>query len=942
MSEMNDFEIKEMLEDFVNDPRRDEKLKRIEERLEDCDHEIEEVDEPAEVELSAGEYLISYVKSRYSRKVYCEKRTWSQCLAALEYYGEMWDQKDGPGVVPAIFGNGPDQKKKVGGKDNPNYGDLDTWRQKHCAVDVRWILLDIEDYPINDDGTACCGKDIKAWYQEKFGQTKGVVWNSFNHGVEYDRDGDRKWRPGEPRMRVMIPLAEPMSVEEYEVFFDLLCDHLDGAVDGGTRDVTRISYAPRKRSPRMRSDVERFFIEMAGTPFGLDDVDFREWGAEFKTLDAILRNERKEEKKRERRRQKKVKKVKKAGITIPSVDDSAVCEKAKEWLERAIEKIKDARAGERNHTVCQQSYWIGTLVGAGMLDWNDAEQALKSAAAIVLPQERCDRGEVERAVIGGMEAGARNPFDTTNLIGTVDVGDGTTEDGEAYFLEGDEEEICRRILQEVEDERGHPLAVDNEQRWIWDNMMKVWYPVEDKERFRLRRVVLGWNRSPIVQNGGEKIGKLRIKQKDAEHYIETAPAYGSVEYAVDFFDDAWPSISCYNEDGSDRVVIAYNEDKKSVEIVADEKKAAQIKPRVESERRLTLNEDKEPTRFLQCLRDVWQLEDDVDQMIQSFQEWVGVTLLGLGPQYETAVVMPGDGDNGKSTILRVIRDMIDEDYVTEVPVQDWNDQNSRWKKTALIGSVINIVEELPERKIFESENFKRVVEGQKMQFERKGEKVFWACPKAGHICAANNLPYTSDRSHGFWKRWMVFPFRYTFSESEIDSSIREKLAAEYDEIFSWFIKGAIRLVKRGVGRTHLIHPEPSHEAKEEWQTSCDPVRQWIDEETVECNAKEGMRPSEAFEHFKEWSERNRSGERLKSQTFYDRIKCLGLKADKRVWCSDVGNSVRKFRIRRKTPKEKRSGLSLLDGRDQDRRDEENEKGEAVEFEDLIEGMDIDP
>lgn len=937
MSEKKEIEVNQLLEDYINDPRREQKLKVIEEKFEKCDHEIEEVDDPAEVELAAGEYLISYVTSRYSRKVHCEKRSWTQCLAALEYYGEIWGEKDGPGVVPAVFGKGPDKKTRVGGKENPDYGKMDTWRQKHCAVDVRWILLDIEDHPLNEDGKSCSEEDIEVWFRTKFGQTKGVVWNSFNHGVEYNAKGDRKWKPGEPRMRVMIPLAAPMSVQEYEIFFELLCDHLDGAVDEGTRDVTRISYAPRKRSPRMRSDVDRFFIEMPGNPFDPADIDFREWGAEFKTLDAVLRNERKKVEEKKQRRQKKIKNLKEAGIKVPSADDAEVCQKALEWLEKAVEKIKGARSGNRNHTVCQQSYWIGTLVGAGMLKWNDAERALKAAAAIVLPQERCEQGEVERAVIGGMEAGARNPYDITNLVGTVDVGDGTTEEGEAYFLEGDEEEICRRILKVVEDERGQPLAVDNLQRWIWDGTMKVWRPVEDKERFRLRRDVLGWNRAPLVQNNGEKIGRLRIRHKDAEHYIETTPAYGSIEYGVDFFGDAWPSISCYNSDGSGRVVIAYNEDVKGLEIRAGDDVAVQVKPRVESERCLDLGGDK-PTRFLQCLHEVWQLENDVDQMIRSFQEWVGVTLLGLGPKYETAVVMPGDGDNGKSTILRVVRDMIDEDYVTEVPVQDWNDQKNRFKKTALVGSVINIVEELPERNILESENFKRIVEGQRMQFERKSEQLFWARSKAGHIFAANNLPYTSDQSHGFWKRWMVFPFRYTFSESEIDTAISDKLAEEYDEIFSWFVKGAIRLVKRGVGRTHLIHPEPSDAAKEGWKTNCDPVRQWIDEETVKCDAKEGMQPSEAFEHFKEWSERNRSGERLKSQTFYDRMKALDLKADKRVWCSEAGNSVRKFLIRKKTTKEKRSGLSLLDGLNPDSHGR-IEVRERTEISDLIKGLD---
>jgi hypothetical protein len=78
---------------------------------------------------------------------------------------------------------------------------------------------------------------------------------------------------------------------------------------------------------------------------------------------------------------------------------------AKGAVRRELAEFLGTEEGERNHALNKSAFVIGQLVGAGMLDGNDATAVLEDAGQRI----GLSPGEVRRSVASGLRAGARCP-----------------------------------------------------------------------------------------------------------------------------------------------------------------------------------------------------------------------------------------------------------------------------------------------------------------------------------------------------------------------------------------------------------------------------------------------------------------------------------------------------------------------------------------------------
>lgn len=865
--------------------------------------------DPNKITVSPGEYLYSYNTKPFNRQVQTYKGTWSEILDRLKGDSKAFGEKIGPAIMPSIFSEGPDLKEYVGGNPNTNKNALGQWRQIHCVHSVHWLIIDVEDHYIPTEEPApspCSEADIKKWVQGKFPGVRCIVWSSYNHGVSFcNKSQEVKWVAGKPRIRVMIPLADPINADQYAVLWDLICEHLEGAADEGTGDPTRLSFTPRIKNNS--SKIEPFILDVPGSQ-DLDVTKMQLGSGKKVNLETEVKKVQKALEKEQAKRQEYLDSLEVHGISIPDGSSDRAQTIAQGWLERSVDKIKSTFEGDRHHTIHGQSYWIGTLVGAGMLDRDKAFEALNKAGEAILPDSRVRSGEVRRTVADGIEKGMRDPYDRSQLIRMSTTSGGghhnaTTDEGTPYFSRGDEEEICLRINEMILDKTGeYPALSEDGKMWIWNTEDCVWIPVDEGIYHQLHREVMSWNRAPIVRD--HKISMLDMESANAEVYLEKSSLWLEDVSRRYFFNGVHcpDSISCAIKPSNEepvRGVIYYDYKRKDLIVSIDEDEAKAARPRVNSPLTLDMDKiDEEPVKFIQALRDCWQNEEDIDEMIQCLQEWIGITLLGMATKYETALIFPGSGSNGKSTILTVIKNLLPPDYVCEIPIQDWSD---RWKKNGLLGKHLNLVEELPSRSIMEGDVFKRVVTGVSLQFEEKNEPVFVAAPKCGTICAANTLPYSGDTTHGFWKRLIVLPFRHTFPKDEQNPDLKnEIIEEELDQVFTWAIKGAMNLIERGVGLRYLIQPQSSDDAKLEWKVETDPVAAFVEEELEECDDRgDGLNETDLFEEFKRWSADTRTGERLKKRSFGKRLEDLGYDREQKKGNS-TGKNQKRFCLRFKT------------------------------------------
>jgi putative DNA primase/helicase len=282
-----------------------------------------------------------------------------------------------------------------------------------------------------------------------------------------------------------------------------------------------------------------------------------------------------------------------------------------------------------------------------------------------------------------------------------------------------------------------------------------------------------------------------------------------------------------------------------------------------------------PEAFVGALRACWRDEDDVEERIAFFRQFIGAALLGIATRYQVGVVLTGDGSNGKSTILDIVSALFGPELVTAIPPQDLSQE---YRRAMLARARINVVSELPETEILESVAVKAVLTGDSITAREIREAPFRFRPRAAHLFAANELPGVRDMSHGFWRRWAILTFGREFTGDEVDTGIGERIIrTELEALASWAVDGAAELMARG--RYQI--PPSSVDAVHEWRHSADVVTRFLEDRTTETDLAR-TQLSDLYAAFSQWCQQNGHKNALSSNKFSRRLKSAGVRSERKT------------------------------------------------------------
>lgn len=220
--------------------------------------------------------------------------------------------------------------------------------------------------------------------------------------------------------------------------------------------------------------------------------------------------------------------------------------------------------------------------------------------------------------------------------------------------------------------------------------------------------------------------------------------------------------------------------------------------------------------WLKFLDEIFQNDDDRDQKIQFLQCFFGLCLT-TDTSFQKAVLLAGDGSNGKGVLLHVISSIL-EPAQTCLSIQELGQTNSAQK---LIGKTFCYNPDLP-KSSFNEAVFKAAVAGEPIPMKILYKDVF-SLPVFAKFCfAANSLPITKDLSHGYFRRWVLIEFNECFTGRE-DYNLKTKLMNEKPGIFNWMLKGLKDLRLRG----NLPIPESSVKAVNAYLNDSSSVESFI-------------------------------------------------------------------------------------------------------------------
>jgi len=279
-------------------------------------------------------------------------------------------------------------------------------------------------------------------------------------------------------------------------------------------------------------------------------------------------------------------------------------------------------------------------------------------------------------------------------------------------------------------------------------------------------------------------------------------------------------------------------------------------------------------RFVSFLHDLFRDDDDKAEKIAALQEHLGASLAGLATTFQRCVICIGEGDEGKSTLAKIIATAFPPGSIESIPPQEWGQE---YRRAMLAGKLLNTVAELPESDIISSEAFKAVVAGDPITGRRIRHDPFTFKPRAGHLFLANRLPGTPDQTRGFWRRFIVVRFNRSFTgDSARDPLIAEKIiAAEKAQLVSWALQGAVRILAQ---KGHTI-PSSHEREMAVWCRSADQITAFMEDRVTPAPSGRGVPAGEAYRVYREWAELN--GHRaVSSSKFAGRLRELGFAVKK--------------------------------------------------------------
>jgi putative DNA primase/helicase len=198
---------------------------------------------------------------------------------------------------------------------------------------------------------------------------------------------------------------------------------------------------------------------------------------------------------------------------------------------------------------------------------------------------------------------------------------------------------------------------------------------------------------------------------------------------------------------------------------------------------------------------------------------------------QKAILLIGDGSNGKSTYLRAVLAFIGKNNVSAVSLH--NLENDRFSVARLIGRLANICPDLPSTELESTLVFKAITGGDRLMAEYKFKESFEFEPYVRLVFSANHLPKSQDASPAFFRRRGVVPFERTFPTGAPGTIPKDQLDAMLtkSEELSGVLNKALEAIL-AIRRGGLSESDSTRHAMDEFQEVTDPLAVWLNHHTI--------------------------------------------------------------------------------------------------------------
>jgi len=267
-----------------------------------------------------------------------------------------------------------------------------------------------------------------------------------------------------------------------------------------------------------------------------------------------------------------------------------------------------------------------------------------------------------------------------------------------------------------------------------------------------------------------------------------------------------------------------------------------------------------------------------------FEEWVGkdyvktlyeIIAYCLLPDYPIHRIFCfiGSGMNGKSCFLGLLRKFIGNENCASSELDSLI--NSRFEISRLHKKLVCLMGETNFNELSKTSMLKKLSGGDLIGYEYKNKDPFEEVNYAKILIATNNLPTTTDKTIGFYRRWMIIDFPNQFSEQkEILQDIPEE---EYNSLGLKCCS-----ILKDLLTKRKFHKEGSVEQrKERYEAKSDFLKTFLEKFTLQ-DVNGYITKSDFFKKFSGWCKENRHRE-MSDASVSLQMKKLGIEGDRKYF-----------------------------------------------------------
>ncbi len=231
--------------------------------------------------------------------------------------------------------------------------------------------------------------------------------------------------------------------------------------------------------------------------------------------------------------------------------------------------------------------------------------------------------------------------------------------------------------------------------------------------------------------------------------------------------------------------------------------------------------ENEDTPMMDSIFKEWIFKEGVqdESYSQTLYEILAYSLLTYIPIHRIFCLI-GNGLNGKGSFLRLVERLVGEDNkcATEIELL----ASHRFETSKLYKKLVCIVGEIDKGIFKKTKTIKSLSGDDLIRFEFKGKDGFDDHNYAKPLIATNNLPETSDKTKGFYRRWTIVDFPNQFTE------VKDIINDIPDEEIENFCRKALNILPKLLLKGEFTNDGTIEEREDKYNKHSNYVNEFVD------------------------------------------------------------------------------------------------------------------